>query len=65
MEGIQYIVNRKGEKTAVLMDIRKHADLWEDVYDALLAEKRKHEPRESLESVRRSLQKQGKLKKHA
>ena len=65
MEGIQYIVNRKGEKTAVLMDIRKYADLWEDVYDALLAEKRKYEPRESLESVRRRLQKQGKLKKHA
>ncbi len=65
MEGIQYIVNRKGEKTAVLMDIRKYADLWEDVYDALLAEKRKDEPRESLESVRNRLQKQGKLKKHA
>ena len=65
MEGIHYVVNRKGEKTAVLMDIRKYADLWEDVYDVLLAEKRKHEPRESLESVRHRLQKQGKLKKHA
>ena len=65
MEGVQFIVNSKGEKTAVLIDIKKHGDLWEDLYDTVLAQKRKGEPRESLESVRKRLQDQGKLRKDA
>jgi len=35
--------------------------LWEDFYDSLVARKRASEPRESLESVKKRLRKQGKL----
>ena len=61
MEGVQFIVDSQGKKTAVLIDLRKYGALWEDVYDNLLAQKRKHEPRETLPSVRARLKRQGKL----
>jgi len=61
MEGIQFVTNDRGEKVAVQIDLRKYGDLWEDVYDTLIARKRAKEPRESLESVRERLVKQKKL----
>jgi len=51
MEGIQFVVDETGEKTAVLIDLRKHGELWEDFYDLKLARQRQDEPRESLEEV--------------
>jgi hypothetical protein len=56
MRGVQFLVDEEGEKTAVLIDLKKNARLWEDFYDVALARSRAGEPRESLESVRRRLQ---------
>jgi len=61
MEGIQYLTNEKGEKVAVQIDLRRYGDLWEDVYDSLVARDRAREPRESIDSVKRRLIKQRKL----
>jgi hypothetical protein len=61
MKGIQFVVDEKGRKTAVLIDLKEHAELWEDFYDSLTARLRANEPRESLESVRQRLRQQGKL----
>jgi hypothetical protein len=61
MEGIQFVTDDKGRKTAVLIDLKKYGDLWEDIYDSLIAAERKDEPRESIESVRERLVRQGKL----
>jgi hypothetical protein len=61
MEGIRFVVNDKGQKVAVLIDLQKHGELWEDLYDSLLARLRAEEPRESLESVKEHLRKQGKV----
>ena len=55
MRGFQFLVDEQGNKTAVLIDLRKHADLWEDFYDLALARDRENEPRESFESVKRRL----------
>jgi hypothetical protein len=55
MRGIQYLMDTKGEKTAVLIDLKKNGDLWEDFYDVALARERSNEPRESLESVKKRL----------
>lgn len=52
MSGIDYVVDKRGRKTAVVIDLKRHRRLWEDFQDAMLAQKRKHEPRESLEAVR-------------
>jgi len=55
MQGIQYVMNDHGEKTAVLIDLRRYGDVWEDFYDETVARGREHEPRESLESVKKRI----------
>ena len=35
MKGIQFVVDDQGEKTAVLINLQEHGDLWEDFYDCL------------------------------
>jgi len=61
IKGIQYVIDESGEKTAVLIDLKEHGELWEDLYDTLIAEQRRDEPRESLDEVRRRLRQLGKL----
>ena len=55
MKGAQFLVDENGEKTAVLIDLKKNPKLWEDLYDRALAHSREDEPRESLESVKKRL----------
>jgi len=62
MSGVQFVVDEQGQKTAVVIDLKKHADLWEDFCDVLLARRRAHEPRESLAAVKRRLIRSGKLR---
>jgi hypothetical protein len=51
IRGVQFVVGPRGRKTAVVIDLKKNADLWEDFYDIAVAKARAKEPRESLESV--------------
>jgi hypothetical protein len=61
VKGIQFVVDGQGEKTAVLIDLKKHKEVWEDFYDSLVARSRADEPRESLKAVKQQLREQGKL----
>jgi hypothetical protein len=61
MKGIQFVVDDKGEKTAVLINLQEHGELWEDFYDCLLARARTNEPRAFLAEVRAQLHQQGTL----
>jgi hypothetical protein len=65
MRGVKFLIDKSGKKTAVVLDLRNNAVLWEDVYGSALARSRAREPRESLASVRRRLQRAGKLKRSA
>ena len=58
MRGIQYITDDRGRKKAVVIDLEKYGEVWEDFYDGLTARKRASEPRESLESVKKRLRRQ-------
>ena len=49
MEGIHYVINENGEKTAVQIDLKLYGDLWEDFYDSLIAHSRTSEPRETVD----------------
>lgn len=62
MSGIQYVTNEGGKKTAVLIDLRKCAEVWEDFFDHMVAMNRMKEPRESLAKVKARLKRLGKLK---
>ncbi len=60
MKGVQFLVDERGNKTAVLIDLKKNAELWEDFYDRALAHDREDEPRETLNSVKGRLQRKSK-----
>jgi len=60
-KGIQFLVDETGEKTSVLIDLREHGELWEDIYDAMIAQQRADEPSETFEEVQRRLIETGKL----
>jgi len=45
LKGVEFVSDAAGQRTGVLIDLRRHRALWEDVYDALLADSRKREPR--------------------
>ncbi len=61
MEGIRYMVDEQGQRVAVVIDLKRYGDLWEDFYDTLLAYERANEPRETLHEVKERLHKLGKI----
>jgi hypothetical protein len=65
VRGVQFVVDEKGRKTGVVIDLRKNPELWEDLFDRALARRRKSEARETFEAVRRRLIKSGKLRSRA
>ncbi len=60
MKGVQFLVDEKGEKKAVVIDLEKHSELWEDFYDRARAQEREGEPRETLASVKTRLRRRAK-----
>ncbi len=64
MKGVQFVVDEQGNKTAVVINLKQCSELWEDFYDSATAHSRKNEPRESLESVKKRIQSQGKIRSH-
>ena len=55
MEGIQFVVDAKGRKTSVLIDLKQHGDLLEDLNGHMRAQQRMDEPREFLQSVKQAI----------
>ena len=55
MDGIQFLINEKGEKTAVLLDLEQWGDLWEDFYDILVSRSRADEEVVSWDDLRAEL----------
>jgi hypothetical protein len=52
MKGVKYYYDDKGEPIAVLIDLKKNPEIWEDFRDLMILEKRRHAPRESNEEVK-------------
>jgi hypothetical protein len=55
MKGVEYVIDDKGEKKAVVLDLKIHRDIWEDFCDALKVKERENDPRESLDSVKKKV----------
>ncbi len=51
MEGINYLVNDAGERTAVVIDWKTYSEELEDFLDGLEAESRRNEPKEDFQMV--------------
>lgn len=52
MTGIQFLIDEKGRKVAVQIDLRKHGAVWEDFYDGLVSERRRKQKGIPLEAVK-------------
>jgi len=55
MKGVEFVVDEKGKKKAVVLDLKTHRAVWEDCCDVLRAKEREDEPRESLGSVKKKI----------
>ncbi|GEM_PF-1097248 len=57
MTGLNYIINDKGERIAVLIDLKKNGRLREDFYDAMIADGKRDEPRIPWNDAKKLLKK--------
>jgi hypothetical protein len=62
MTGIQYLTDEEGRKVAVQIDLREHAELWEEFEDVLVSKSRRREERIPLERVKAELIQSGRLR---
>lgn len=63
IRGVKFLFDERGEKTAVMIDLRQGRGLWEDILDVATARSRERESAESWATVRGRLVKAGRLKK--
>ena len=57
----QYIVDEKGQKTAVVLPVDEYEELLEDLHDLAVIADRRDEPTVSFEELRKSLKEDGLL----
>ncbi len=62
MGGVHFLIDEKGRKVAVQIDLRKYGALWEDFYDGFVSEQRRKEKGDPLETVKADLIKRGRLR---
>jgi hypothetical protein len=63
IRGVRFLFDERGEKTAVMIDLRQGSGLWEDILDVATARSREREPSESWTAIRARLEKNRRLKK--
>jgi hypothetical protein len=63
VKGVQFLTDEQGEKTAVLIDLKRYGDIWEDLHDSIVAKQRAEEPRESFELVKERIRQNAGRKK--
>jgi PHD/YefM family antitoxin component YafN of YafNO toxin-antitoxin module len=61
VKGVQFVTDTDGRKVAVLLDLEEWGEVWEDIYDGMLAEERAEEPTESWDAVKERLRREGRL----
>ncbi|MFH1008993.1 MAG: hypothetical protein V1800_16085 [Candidatus Latescibacterota bacterium] len=59
LEGVQYVMDSAGKRTAVLLSLAEWGELWEDIYDVLVSQTRKNEPTVSWETLRAEMMSEG------
>ena len=40
VRGVQFITDSDGQKVAVMLDLKEWGELWEDIYDNMIADER-------------------------
>ena len=57
----QYIVDEKGERTAVILPIEEYEELLEDLHDLAIIAERRDEPTINFQEIKRRLKEDGLL----
>ena len=55
VKGVEFVIDEDGQKKAVLIDLKRHKEIWEDFYDIMRVKERESEPRESLKEVKKKV----------
>ncbi|CAG5071754.1 hypothetical protein DYBT9623_03745 [Dyadobacter sp. CECT 9623] len=61
MTGIRYITNEKGQKTDLIINLKEHGEIVEDLLDALTAEERRGEDTIPFEELIAQLKSEGRI----
>lgn len=61
MTGVRYNTDARGRKTEVIIDLKKHGQIVEDILDALLVEERLNEESIPFEEFIQQLKAEGKF----
>ena len=61
IKGVQFVTDSLGHKVGVLLDLHEWGELWEDIYDIMIAKERAGEPRMKLEDFEAELRVEGLL----
>jgi hypothetical protein len=62
MTGIQFVMDDKGRKTAVLIDLKTHGALWEDFRDGIISGSRRREKGIPIGKVKADLIRRGRIR---
>lgn len=57
----QYVVDADGNKTAVILSLKRYQELMEDLHDLAVVAERRNERAVSLDTMKRRLKKDGVL----
>jgi hypothetical protein len=58
-EDVQYVVDEKGDRTAIIVPIGEYEELIEDLHDLAIIAERREEPTVSFDELRKKLIKDG------
>ena len=61
IKGVQFVTDSLGHKVAVLLDLHEWGELWEDIYDSMIAKERVDEPLMKLGDFEEELRREGML----
>ncbi|MEP6719330.1 MAG: hypothetical protein ABJB21_09305 [bacterium] len=61
IRGVQFVTDAEGHRVAVLLDLKDWGELWEDIYDNIVADSRKDEPNVPLDDFETELRAEGLL----
>jgi len=59
MQGIQFVTDEAGKRTAVLISLDEWGEIWEDIYDILISESRRDEQAMPWEDLKAELVNEG------
>lgn len=61
IRGVQFVTDSDGQRIAVLLDLKEWGELWEDIYDNMLADERAGESSMPLKEFEAELRAEGLL----